>query len=166
MKKYHQSIIDFYAKGYRATEEGDIISPHTGRKLAFYTKKRGGYYSINTGAGTIDVHFFIAYQKFGDKVFEEGVQVRHLDNNSKNNKDDNLILGTQSQNMYDLPKETRMRSAVNASTKIRKFSDDVVAEIKEKRSKGYKYKELMEEYGITSKGTMSHIINNTYVTVV
>ena len=57
MKKYHQNIIDFYDKGYRATEEGDIISPYTGRKRSLYLNK-DDYYSLSTGTFTISVHFF------------------------------------------------------------------------------------------------------------
>lgn len=112
----------------------------------------------------VNVHRLVAYQKYGDMLFDEGMEVRHKDGNSLNNIDSNIIIGTHVENMMDILPEKRIESAINASTKVRKFSDKTMNEIRHKRLLGAKYKELMEEYGISSKGTMSHIINNEYVT--
>ena len=51
---------------------------------------------------TIPVHKFVAYLKFGDEIFKEGIEVRHLDGNSLNNGYENISIGTHTQNMRDI----------------------------------------------------------------
>lgn len=59
--------------------------------------------------------------------------------------------------MFDFPKEFRVKRSSNAN---KKYSDEVVLNIKSDREKGMSYKELMNKYNISSKGTLSYIINN------
>lgn len=54
-------------------------------------------------------HRLIAYAKYGDLIFEPGIEVRHLDNNSFNNHPTNIDIGTRSMNMLDLPEVVRRR---------------------------------------------------------
>ena len=96
----------------------------------------------------IQVHKLQAYQKFGNKVFEKGIQVRHLDNNSLNNSWNNIDIGTQSQNMMDIPKEKRIQKARNNI----KYD---WSEIDKDRENGMSYKKLTEKYGV-KKGTLSY----------
>jgi hypothetical protein len=78
-----------------------------------------------------------------------------------NNTPENLICGTHKQNMMDVPEKIRMGKAINASCYLRKFSNDVVAEIREQHKS---YKKTMKKYKITSKGTLWEILNRDYVT--
>ena len=66
----------------------------------------------------LKLHKLQAYQKFGDKLFEKGVQVRHFNGNSLDNSWDNILIGTNSDNQMDIPKEIRIRSATIASRKM------------------------------------------------
>ena len=79
-----------------------------------------------------------------------------MDSNSLNNSWDNLKIGTHSDNMMDQSKEIRINKASNAH---KKYSDELVIEIKADRDSGYSYKDLMLKYNISSKGTLSNIIN-------
>lgn len=67
-------------------------------------------------------HRLQAYQKFGEKIFEEGIQVRHLNSNKTDNSWDNIDIGSRSDNMMDRSPECRKRSAVIA---IRKKQDSI-----------------------------------------
>lgn len=101
-------------------------------------------------------HRYQAYLKFGNSLYEDGIMVRHLDGDLLNNSVSNIELGTNSDNMLDIPKEKRIRKSANAN---KKYSDDLVLEIKADRERGMSYKDLMEKYHISSKGTISNIIN-------
>lgn len=114
----------------------------------------------------VKVHRLQAFQKYGLSVFRRGIQVRHLNGNSLDNSISNIAIGTCRQNAMDKEQSTRVAVAIKASSKNRKLSDKVIKEIRSDRLNGDTYKELMVKYGITSKGTMSHIINNDYVTKV
>ena len=58
--------------------------------------------------------------------------------------------------MMDQSKEIRVNKASNAN---KKYSDELVLEIKEYYNSGHSYKEIMEKFNISSKGTLSYIIN-------
>ena len=159
-------------KGYVVGGDGSVISPY-GRtlKLNYNKKTKYPYYSFsiidNEGRRrTVPVHKLVAYQKFGREAFQKGVHIRHLNSNSMDNSEGNIELGSASDNMLDIPKEKRVYNAIRASTCVRKFSDKVVLEIKAKRDSGVTYSTLMKEYNITSKGTLSYLINNKYKTKV
>ena len=64
--------------------------------------------------------------------------------------------GSHSDNMNDVPKEVRMKAASNAN---KKYSDELVEAIKHDKTSGMSYKDLMAKYNISSKGTISYIIN-------
>lgn len=156
-----------YNKGYRVID-GCVISPSGAkRKLRVSIK---GYYTFTMKVGKeaypIQVHALLAFQKFGDSVFEEGVEVRHLDNIKLNISDDNIAIGTGSQNMQDKPKEQRTHMAIVAATNLRKFSDSEIDEIRAMHLGVKSYKRVMEEFGISSKGTLHRILNKEYITSV
>ena len=49
-----------------------------------------------------------------------------------------------------------MKAASNAN---KKYSDELVEAIKHDKTSGMSYKDLMAKYNISSKGTISYIIN-------
>lgn len=104
----------------------------------------------------IQIHRIQAYQKFGEEIYKEGIQVRHLDGNHRNNSFDNIEIGFQSSNMMDIPKEKRNKKSSEAH-KI--YSDEIVQEIKDFHKLGHSYLEIMNKFDISSKGTVSYIIN-------
>jgi hypothetical protein len=78
-----------------------------------------------------------------------------------NNSYSNLRLGSYKSNQRDIPREKRIKRSTYASSHARLFSNEEIKEIKSKHSG---YKKTMEKYGIKSKGTLWHILNNDYVT--
>ena len=55
-----------------------------------------------------------AFQRFGYKIYEQGIVVRHLNSNRGDDSWDNIAIGTQSQNLMDMPKEQRIEKARHA----------------------------------------------------
>lgn len=118
----NRNIEKAYIKGYRVDEEGYLISPKgVVRKVC---KNSSGYLytsiRINGRLSRVCVHQIAAYQKFGEDIFSAEC-VRHLDGNPLNNKLTNIEIGTQSENMRDIPAEIRKRSANIATSYIRKW---------------------------------------------
>jgi len=158
MTKTDEYTVEAKRKGYYVDKEGNIYSPN--KKLALMKAQDRYKFTIRYFGKrvVIPVHRFVAYLKFGDKVFE-GVDVRHLNSNSLDNSWDNIELGSHSDNMMDVPKERRIQRAIHASKKIRRFNDDEVKQILTDRENGMKYKDLCEKYN-TSKSTLSYFFNN------
>lgn len=102
-------------------------------------------------------HRLVAYAKFKHKIYQLGTVVRHLDGNPLNNNWDNIGIGSYSDNMMDIPKSIRVAKAGSANMK---YNNDMVNLIKDLRSKGLKYTDIMAKAGISSKGTISYIINH------
>lgn len=146
-----------HSKGYRVTDDGRVLNP-IGRQLAAHPD-RCGYPQFNVGESKCRVHRLSAFQKFGDAIYREGICVRHLDNNSGNPRPDNLILGTNSDNMMDVPAEVRLRKARAAAALITKHDHvEVVAFHQTSRS----YRATMERFGIRSKGTLNFILKQSH----
>lgn len=162
MTKTDEYTIEAKKKGYYVDKEGNVFSPN--KKLALMKAQGRFKFSIRyLGVRVvIPVHRFVAFFKFGDKLFQN-VDVRHLNGNSLDNSWDNIEIGSHSDNMMDVPKERRIQRAVHASKKIRRFDDDEVKKIIDDRNNGMKYKELCEKYN-TSKSTLSYLFNNAQYT--
>jgi len=158
MKKL-KSVEVAYEKGYRVTGEGVVFSPFSNRVLSLM-ETTSGYHCFNCKVNgvsyPIPVHRLLAYQKFGDRIFEEGMQVRHLDGNWKNNKYSNIDTGTASQNQMDKCPLIRWWSAKLASEKLRKYDPEKVR--KYYNENGNSYKKTMKEFNISSKGTLHYIL--------
>jgi site-specific recombinase XerC len=91
-------------------------------------------------------------------LFKEGIQVRHLDGNYLNNHFENISIGTQSDNNYDIPKIVRIEKAMKGAAKVRKFDKETVEAIRVEKIKGASLSFLSKKYS-AAKSTMSYIIN-------
>ncbi len=104
-----------FAKGYRVTEEGEFISPR-GKKLRTNVAKGGKYpNSIVMHAGEkygYLIHKLAAVCFWGEETL--GQVVRHLDGDTRNLAKSNLMPGTQSENILDIPVEIRRATAKKA----------------------------------------------------
>ena len=165
LSKNNRVILFTVKKGYVVNKDGDVF--YNGRKRSLNKDHKGYFYfsvrfveNNKVQIKKVYVHKLQAYIKFGNKLFEEGIEVRHLDNDSTNNKWDNIDIGDRSQNELDKPKEDRIKYAINASYENRVFSDDVVKCILNDRRKGFTYKELCDKYN-TSKSTLSYMFNKS-----
>lgn len=161
-----EALLYAVKQGYSVTHDGRVISPNTEKPRKLVLDSRG-YFVFNLGscekAVGIRVHRLVAYFKFGKKIFNKGVVVRHLDGNSRNNQWNNIAIGTQSDNMMDRSPLKRKAHAQVAARKQRKLSDEEAKELRALRAKGATYSELMSKFGL-AKSTISYIVNNkTYI---
>lgn len=145
-------------RGYTITSDGTVYSPK-GNMVGTHGRDGYRYFSFRMDGKIVKVYFhrFQAYIKFGDTLYEDNMMVRHLDGNYLNNSESNIDLGTNSDNMMDIPKGVRVSRSSNAS---KKYSDELAQAIKLDKENGMSYKELMIKYNISSKGTLSYIINH------
>lgn len=150
-------------KGYYINDQGEAFSKTKKLKLHYYTPypKSSIYYyfkvKVNNKNVKIMVHRLQAYQKYGDELFNDGIVVRHLNGISTDNSVENIGIGTQQENMLDIPKELRVVRAKHASSFAQKHNHK---EIYEYYLKVKSYNKTMEKFNISSKGTMSYIINS------
>lgn len=149
-----------YDQGYRAMKDGEVIGKR-GKLLSLSTDARGyPAFSIRlNGIRTrVRVHRLVAYQKFGEALFEDGIEVRHLDNDRQNSSWDNIAVGTKHENRMDLPSSVRHRAALKAGRANSPLDEKAVQDIRRKLDDGATYREVMAEYGI-AKSTTSYIKN-------
>lgn len=110
----NQAIEVAYKKGYRVSDCGSIVT-YQGRERKLQVKKVSDkeYYrfTIKVDNRTINVlvHRLQAFQKYGRKTFKEKIVVRHKDDNSLNNSKENILLGTQSDNMKERYRNARRK---------------------------------------------------------
>lgn len=159
-----RALLKAFEKGYRALEDGTLISPR-GRKLSSKSKKRGYIHfsvCLREGGASRDVkvaaHRFIAFLKYGNRLFNPGLEVRHLNGNKTDNSFSNLVLGTHSQNMMDRGREERREHGKKAARFLRSLTPDQVKELRRDRDSGKSYKYLCQKYGV-AKSTVSYIVN-------
>jgi len=154
--------------GYYVDKSGQAYSPR-GNKVG--TCGREGYMYLGVRVSQkkvikVYIHRLQAYQKFGNKIYEKDLEIRHLNNDIKDNSYSNIDIGTHKENMMDVPKEVRVYNAKYASSAVKtqnRISDEIALEIKKKNQNGVSYKKLMQEYNISSKGTLSFIINKRII---
>lgn len=170
MSETDNIMILAYDRGYRVVG-GEVISPHTLKPRKLYISNTGypafSYRKPKGEKFVIKAHRMVAYQKYGDKMFQGGLQVRHLDGDKMNFSEDNIVIGTASENMMDIPKPIRERvqaAATRAASRVnRKWSRDMVRAIRNRHNETKSYKIVMEEFSISSKGTLYYILNHTYL---
>lgn len=160
-------------RGYVCDKQGVIYSPFRSTPLKGYPDSRGylnfsiTYQENETETRksvSVPIHRFQAFQKFGEKIFEKGIEVRHMGENMLDNSWDNIEIGTHRENMQDIPKHVRVATAITASNKIRKFTDEELKRIKEFHLQHKSYTKTMTEFNITSKGSLYFMLKNEYQT--
>ncbi len=144
---------------YHVDDGGNLHGPRGIRKCR---EDKNGYFrfSARTSKGYLSeilVHQLVAYQKFGDEVYEHET-VRHLDGNMKNNRPDNIAIGSFSDNFFDCTEDSRKKRAKHAASFLRGLTTAQLIQLKEDRLAGMKYDDLSAKYGI-AKSTISYILN-------
>lgn len=125
--KRSRGILIAYNKGYRI-KNGVILNAKNNPLKGCVDKLGYRYFMVKykTVNYKVSVHRLAAYQEFGDKIFGEGLVVRHLDDDKENNNQENIVLGTQSDNAYDRPKNERLEHGRHANSFLKKFNHDEV----------------------------------------
>lgn len=152
------AIENAYNMGYRVDDNGHLISPKG--MLRKVRKDSRGYLETNVRIDGklchLYIHQLVAYQKYGNKIYSAEC-VRHLDGNPLNNTSTNIEIGTLSENMMDIPQETRKRNAEIATSFVRKWDKMKIREYHKRN--GNSYKQTKEHFGISSSGTLWFILN-------
>lgn len=151
-------IIEAHKRGYRIDDNGSIVNPNL--SIISGSKSNFGYYyfSIKVADRRVKImaHRLMAYQKYGNNIFEKGIVVRHLDGNSSNNSNENIAIGTYSDNRMDMPIQDRLKQSLLAASYRIKYDKQLV--------KAYYYEngfsKTMTHFSISSKGTLSYILNH------
>jgi hypothetical protein len=160
MNKAKEALLLAYEKGYRVTKNGDVLNPNG--ILIKSTRKKGDDYRTfgikieKTYTYKVKVHRLLGYQKFGDKIFEDDIHIRHLNGDYLDNTYDNIGIGTPSENMMDISEEVRLKTAMNATSYVRKYDKEEVIKF---YNKVKSYALTMREFKISSKGTLHFILN-------
>jgi hypothetical protein len=165
MSKNNEAVKAAWNKGYRVQPDGSVLSKlGKTRKLKTQKQDRSGnllYYFFNVKLGCMSfpvaVHRLQAFQKFGEKIFEEGVIVRHLDGDGLNNTWDNIALGDNHDNHMD--RHPAVRSYHAGLCNKGKYSKYDWRAVSIDRALGMTYKQLSRKYGM-SKGTLSYHFGN------
>lgn len=144
-------------RGYVVSEEGVLYNPK-GEEIGFIEE---GYLITKLKRKNISTrlraHRLQAYQKYGDKIFDKEIVVRHLNGNPLDNSWNNILIGTNKDNQMDIPKQIRVKRSLHATSFVRKYDkEEVKLFYKENKS----YKKTMEKFNISSKGTLHYILNN------
>lgn len=159
-----------YEYGYRSDRLGNIIAPGgTIKKLRKESGPRRGYYTFSIGlraadrksrARNVRVHKFVAFEKFGEKSFEAGVHVRHLNGNPLDNSWDNIEIGTAHENIMDRDPNKRLEHSRKASSALRRMPDKDVLKVLLRRAQGASYSDLTKEFGL-SGSHLSYLFNKS-----
>lgn len=102
------------------------------------------------------VHQLAAYQKYGEVALTQ--ETRHRDGNPRNNRRDNILIGTRSDNELDKPVEVRRAVALKATEHVTKWDQDAES-IRADRRAGYSYRELCRKYDI-AKSSLHFLLND------
>ena len=164
MNKTNKNLIDAYVRGYRVDHGGGVIGLRGGKITLI--ENSNGYlnFSIRNSLGkrcVVLVHRLQAYQKYGRDIFDSNIQVRHVSGDKKDNSWGNICTGTCSENRMDIDKKKRIEFAQHAGRENSTLKKEDVLEIREQVKEGnYEtYQKLAERYGLSSKGTISGIVN-------
>jgi hypothetical protein len=164
LSESNEALLFAIRSGYMLDENNNIIDPHGKiRKLCLHKGYPRFTIKFKHKKYAIDIHRLKAYHLYGDAIFENKLQVRHVNGNKLDLCDANIQLGTRQQNAMDIPEYDRRRISKNAviyaAIKNRRFTDGEVTEIKKLNLYGISYARLAKAYK-TCKSTMSYIMNN------
>jgi len=160
MSKSNEALIEAYNRGYRVSECGNKLTTPD-QVIGQVRTNKDGYPVLsirikNGDSFPVLWHRLQAYQKYKEKLFEKGIEVRHKNNIKSDCSHDNILIGTHGENMGDNPPEKRLEYSLLATSKIRKHN---ASSVKEFYSKCKSYAKTMEHFGISSKGTLHFILN-------
>ncbi len=165
MNENRKALLFAISKGYRCDCLGQVISPEE-RIVNGYIGNHG-YLTIGirlildngkTEKRPVAVHRLQAYQKYGDKIFEKGVLVRHRNNIKTDNKYDNILIGSYSDNYHDNSQEVKnnmisggIKGSHFAKITNLKYDDDFIKNVGDFIYNGKNLvKDTVKKYNISS----------------
>ena len=148
LSKASQAIIKMHKQGYYVSDNGQVFNPE-GKRIG--KKAPDGYiiHSVRLGKNSnpipIGLHRYVAYMKYGDVIFQRGIQCRHLNDIKSDNRPSNISLGTAKDNYND-----RIRNGIGHD--IRYNHNDLI-----KSYNQVGFNNTVRKYGV-SKETLRHIV--------
>ena len=145
--------VGIFSKFYEVSNKGRVRTiahkvirkngrPHTVKeRILKQPCDEWGYPMVKIGGHTVKVHRLVANAFLGKK--EDGMEIRHLDGNPKNNNVTNLKYGTHSENMRDA------YSYRGCIMRNQKLSPDKASEIKRRLSNGERGLDLANEFCVS-----------------
>ena len=151
-----KALLEAVEKGVWIDRNG-VVYGVRGRPIKL-RKQSSGYYTFSVRFKgkviPIKVHSLQAFLKYGDEIFNTEC-IRHLNNTKSDNSWNNIAIGTHEENVMDNPREDVIKRAKYASSFANKYNHgDVVKFYNSCKS----YKKTMEEFGISSNGTLHFIL--------
>jgi hypothetical protein len=152
-----------YDMGYRVNNDGEVISmKNYKRKLNLNQEGylKFTYRSKNGNCICCLVHRLMAYQKYGDKIYEDGIVVRHLNGIKTDNRVQNLEWVSQSQNIIHGLKTGLIPSGEKSHRcKLKKTDIEYIRKNYKYKSKEFGSKKLAQMFGVCY-GTILRIVKN------
>lgn len=172
LSKSNKALIVAMLKGYKILDDGSIISPF-GNEINLYLGKKGYKRFIirfpskifgKNFRGCVFAHRYQAFKKFGISMFNEDLEVRHLNNDSTDNSWNNIEIGTKSQNYHDKPSEQSEMILVNARncalSSKRNSNKELWSRIyNDRHQNNLTYRNLVEKYNVSMGGLSYHFGN-------
>lgn len=161
MNKSNRGIILAYELGYKVTENGEVYNPK-GMKMKVSSNKNTRYPQISfkhSGEGyCVRMHRLAAYCFYGQNIFNDRILVRHLNDDKTDLSKNNIVLGTQVDNMADISEEKQAEMSVKKreyalANNIKpprnvKISDEEVVNIMHLLASGLSQREVAKRYKV------------------
>lgn len=93
--KESSNLILVFDIGYRVVD-GKLLSEKS-KEIKAHLSMRGYLYAMPTINGKqrrVLIHRMVAYEKYGNEIFHDGIKVRHKNGNPLDNCFDNILIGT------------------------------------------------------------------------
>lgn len=112
---------------------------------------------------TIRVHRMAAFQKYGLDIYNDGMEVRHLNNIKLDNSFENIAIGTHKDNYLDIEENDRRERVLRSAKTLSKHPAkeiinkkvDIVKKLKET---GYSVREIMKIMNYKSPQAISYLL--------
>ena len=125
--KVKDKVVIAYEKGYKVLPNGDVVGP-SGNLLSLSLKEgyKRFHFRLDDGSHKhILVHRLLAYQKYGNELFKNNLNVCHIDSKRDNNIVDNIIIGSSSDNRYVMNAIKRIEFNENAKSTFNSYIKDI-----------------------------------------
>ena len=159
MNKTQLAIIYSFDHGLNITSDGTVIGVRGKEKKTRVDTR--GYIVVKIGyegiSRPICVHHLQAYKKYGMKMFDDKMQVRHLNGDKTDNSFNNISIGSAKENMLDRPPKERLIHSQLAN-KGRRFDNAQILEIRKLYKKPTSITEIAKLFKADRK-TIREIVN-------
>lgn len=151
-------------KGYRVVNGGVLNANGKPRKTRIRTRLRNGsaysveQFTVSDTEGNsfpIPVHRLLAFQKFGEASLAEDIQVRHKNNNSLDNVEANILIGTGTDNALDRTPLSRQEHAAKGR---QTYTVEFIAGLRAAHQAGESYREIEQRTGV-SRSMLSYYLS-------